>query len=324
MPGDRMDFGGRAPRPLRIMSQRSELTLARTAGIGEGWNMPVASWSSPGGWGEEFFAAQSGAHTFTVATAPALVTSVLSGHECTSRGEADHFSMFQEGEPIRCIGHKGVRFAEFYIEPRFLGVLADEVGNPIGRSGPLQHFLLHRRDAELRLEFNAYARRTFDDDDPANSLEMNARATVIGLHLLRKFSDHDLKITQINRGGLAPGHLRRVCEYIDAHLGEQVDLRTLAGQCGLSTPHFCTSFARSTGLPPHRWLTWRRIERSKLLMRSPSLGLTEIAQTVGFSGQGSFGAAFRRLTGVSPGAWRRDAMGGRFSKACDQKLSERQ
>ncbi|MBU8540638.1 AraC family transcriptional regulator [Falsiroseomonas tokyonensis] len=108
-------------------------------------------------------------------------------------------------------------------------------------------------------------------------------------------------------GGLAAWQVRRATAYMMENLDSEIGLAELSALVGLSPTHFCTAFRRSTGLPPHAWLTEARMERAKALLADPRLSLTEVAQTVGYGGQSAFGAAFRRATGMTPGAWRRGA-----------------
>ncbi len=56
------------------------------------------------------------------------------------------------------------------------------------------------------------------------------------------------------RGGLAPAVIRRVQEYLLAHLAEPVTLAELAQEAGLSEYHFARMFGQSLGCPPHRYL----------------------------------------------------------------------
>lgn len=106
-------------------------------------------------------------------------------------------------------------------------------------------------------------------------------------------------------GGLAAWQVRRAIELMNARLTEDVGLDELANAVGLSVSHFSRSFKVSVGVAPHRWLAERRIERAKLLLSESGLGLTEIAQSVGFGGQSAFGAAFKRVTGLTPSEYRR-------------------
>lgn len=104
--------------------------------------------------------------------------------------------------------------------------------------------------------------------------------------------------------GLAPWQVRRVTDYLDDRLAEDISLGELAALVGRSPAHFCRAFKVSTGVPPHAWLLRRRIERAGALLDDRRLSLTDVAQLVGYSGQSTFGAAFRRVTGVTPSAWR--------------------
>ncbi|WP_245472041.1 AraC family transcriptional regulator [Rhizobium jaguaris] len=85
-------------------------------------------------------------------------------------------------------------------------------------------------------------------------------------------------------GGLTPWQLRRARDTINARLDQDVSLAQLASDCGLSTSHFARAFARSTGIPPHRWVMQRRVDRAKELMRTGT-PLAEIALMCGFSDQ---------------------------------------
>jgi AraC family transcriptional regulator len=107
------------------------------------------------------------------------------------------------------------------------------------------------------------------------------------------------------RGGLAAWQQKRIVEFIDAHLAEDLPLATLAGLVQLSTYHFARAFKRSFGAPPHRYYTRRRIERAKALLADPSASVADVALEVGFSGASAFAATFRRTTGQTPTDYRR-------------------
>jgi AraC family transcriptional regulator len=115
---------------------------------------------------------------------------------------------------------------------------------------------------------------------------------------------------RVRRGGLAAWQLRRVMAYMHAHLDRDVSLAELAALVGLSPHHLCRAFADSTGRPPHRWLVERRVERAQeMMVANARLGLTEVALAVGYGSQSALGTAFRRVTGRTPSAWRRDRAG---------------
>jgi AraC family transcriptional regulator len=108
-----------------------------------------------------------------------------------------------------------------------------------------------------------------------------------------------------SRAGLAPWQLRRTYEFIEAHLDGDPSIGELAKECGLSESHFARAFRQATGVPPHRWLMTRRIERAKELLLEGDLELTQIALACGFADQSHLNRHFVRAEGYSPGKWRR-------------------
>ena len=98
--------------------------------------------------------------------------------------------------------------------------------------------------------------------------------------------------------------LRRAKDRIDRDYAESQDLDALARAAGYSKFHFARSFASAYGETPHAYLTRRRIERAKDLLRAANLSVTEICLLVGFESLGSFSARFRALVGMSPTAYR--------------------
>ncbi len=106
------------------------------------------------------------------------------------------------------------------------------------------------------------------------------------------------------RGGLAPGALRRVKEYIEQQLVGPVELRELAKIAKLSQCHFARAFKQSTGLPLHQYLIERRIDTAATLMRESDRPLSHMALDVGFADQSHFTRTFSRLMNETPRAFR--------------------
>jgi AraC family transcriptional regulator len=105
--------------------------------------------------------------------------------------------------------------------------------------------------------------------------------------------------------GLGPWQLRRILEFFEAHLSEDVGLQDLADLVGLSQSQFARAFKTSTGAPPYRWFLAARIRRAQELLLQGRASLADVSSQTGFADQSHFTKAFRRVTGTSPGRWRR-------------------
>ena len=106
------------------------------------------------------------------------------------------------------------------------------------------------------------------------------------------------------RGGLPPGAMRRVREYVETHLSESMDLAELAAIAGLSVYHFARAFKQSAGVTPHHHLVRRRVERAQEMLARSDLPLSEVALATGFADQSHLARHFRQLVGLTPGQFR--------------------
>jgi transcriptional regulator GlxA family with amidase domain len=91
---------------------------------------------------------------------------------------------------------------------------------------------------------------------------------------------------------------------MDAASHEEWPIARLAAVGGMSVAHFARSFRIAFGVPPHRYLLTRRIERATALLRDSTLSMTAIAFETGWNSLGTFGRTFRDVTGESPGQFR--------------------
>lgn len=95
--------------------------------------------------------------------------------------------------------------------------------------------------------------------------------------------------------------LLRAKDRMDAASNEEWSIHRLARVSCVSEAHFARSFKEAFGLPPHRYLLTRRIERAIALLRDTDLPITDIAFQTGWKSLGTFGRTFRDIMGVSPG-----------------------
>jgi len=136
-------------------------------------------------------------------------------------------------------------------------------------------------------------------------LSVDCLQLFLGAHLLQRYA-RLRRSPRMATAGLGPLQRRRACEFLNENLAGRIRLADVAHECGLSVSHFAHSFKSAFGMPAHRWLVHRRVERSKELMAQTDKSLAEIAAAVGFADQASFTRAYRQIVGVSPGRWRRD------------------
>jgi AraC family transcriptional regulator len=107
------------------------------------------------------------------------------------------------------------------------------------------------------------------------------------------------------RGGLTGWQLRRVVDFMAAHLAEDIGAAELVTLIGLSRAHFFRAFRQSTGQTPGAYLLALRMERARRLLTTPSVTVKDVARAVGFGDVDAFARAFKRFAGLSPAAWRR-------------------
>jgi len=107
--------------------------------------------------------------------------------------------------------------------------------------------------------------------------------------------------------GQDPELLRRLLrakDRMDAASHEAWPVGRLARVSHVSEAHFARSFKQAFGVPPHRYLLTRRIERATALLRDTDLSITEIAFQTGWESLGTFGRTFRDVAGQSPSTMR--------------------
>ena len=138
-----------------------------------------------------------------------------------------------------------------------------------------------------------------------DSVEQAMAVALVNGHAVRH------RPVQISRGGLGPARLRRITEFVDAKMENELSLDEMAESVGLSTAHFARMFRKSTGETPHQFVLRQRLERAKAMLRAPDARVLDVAVACGFKTQQHFAQVFRDLWGVSPTKYRQDLVGSR-------------
>jgi AraC family transcriptional regulator len=142
------------------------------------------------------------------------------------------------------------------------------------------------------------------NSDPCSRAYAGALSLVL-MHELIRLERTTSTASGSLRGGLPVWQQKRVVEFIEEHLAEDVSLAALAELADLSLYHFARAFKQSFGAPPHRYHMARRMDHARALLQKPALSVTEIGIETGFRETSSFTRAFRKFTGLTPTEYRR-------------------
>jgi AraC-like DNA-binding protein len=137
---------------------------------------------------------------------------------------------------------------------------------------------------------------------PSERIELYRSSKKIGLHSealqLARFKD--------SPGSFSPAQLRRATRYLTKSSGPMLSVADIAQNLGMSSAQFSRAFKGSTGFPPYRWQLNLRIAKAQELLRYGAPTLAEIALATGFAEQSHFTRIFKKVVGISPGAWQRN------------------
>ncbi|HKA91351.1 MAG TPA: helix-turn-helix transcriptional regulator [Haliangiales bacterium] len=103
----------------------------------------------------------------------------------------------------------------------------------------------------------------------------------------------------------APPWLARARDRLAAQAIDPPSLVAVAADVGVAPVRLARTFRRAYGESPGDFVRRERIRRACDLLADPEASLAQVAADLGFSDQSHFTRVFRRLVGITPGAWRR-------------------
>src|SRR6266404_1889210 len=138
---------------------------------------------------------------------------------------------------------------------------------------------------------------------PSGRLFLDSVEQALAVALVNRFAvPHRSVLT--HRGGLGSARLRRIKEFVDAKMEDELTLREMAQSVELSRAHFARMFRKSTGESPHQFVLRQRIERAMTMLRSDDARVVDVSVACGFKTQQHFARVFRHVCGVSPTDYR--------------------
>jgi transcriptional regulator GlxA family with amidase domain len=107
---------------------------------------------------------------------------------------------------------------------------------------------------------------------------------------------------------IADREVAHAVEFIRAHGSEPVNVGSIIERAGVSRGTLERRFKQSMGQTPHEYLVQQRVRRAQeFLMAMPDASLEAIAKQCGFRDRPELNRVFRRVTRMSPSAWRESA-----------------
>jgi AraC family transcriptional regulator len=206
------------------------------------------------------------------------------------------FCVVPAGSSTRWIMSRPVQSLLLRLTPSLLRETADAMG--IGSYDADLAPSIHIRDAQV--ERIGWMMQAEDHDAyPGGRIFTDSLASALAARLLSLQSRREALAVKPGRA-LPAWRLRNVIEYIEAHLDEDLTLAELATVAGFSLSHFKPLFKQAVGLPVHRFVLERRVERARIRLIEGGRSLTEVALEAGFAHPSHMARCMRRVLGLSP------------------------
>jgi len=199
------------------------------------------------------------------------------------------------GEPGRWVDEAPAKIIAIKIAPTYYDAVAQSMGLKGKAAFPSSPCV---RDVQLnsigRAIEVALARQTNARSLVVDSLGLAFSARLLELAHARTIERPSAKLSR--------RQARLVDEFIEANISERLALKDLARVAGLKPSAFKALFKSTHGLPVHRYVVGRRVERAAALIRERTMPLSQIALDAGFAHQSHLARAMRRTLGLTPGA----------------------
>lgn len=229
----------------------------------------------------------------------AVTLSALSSRQKSQKLALENVFVTPAYQPHTLLWDRDTELVMFDLEPEFIERAAGEAFRgsevEIREEGGIRDSFITQLGSALYSEFKS--------PSAVGRLYIESLAVTLAVHLLRDYSATTQNVREFS-GGLSGAKHRLAIEYIDSHLDQNLSLTNIAETVGMSPYYFSRALKKSTGFAPHAYVVHKRIERAKRLLLETKLPIIEIALAVGFVNHSHFSTQFRRLSGISPTAYR--------------------
>ena len=98
---------------------------------------------------------------------------------------------------------------------------------------------------------------------------------------------------------------QRIKDYIDDHYKEDIDLKSITAAISMSPFYLAHVFKDFSGYSPKHYQSRRRIGEAQNLLLSTELGVTEVANAVGYDNVNNFHRIFNNMVGIPPAKYKK-------------------
>ena len=182
----------------------------------------------------------------------------------------------------------------------FNGVRAEEFSSVAGftREEPVRHCLhLSEIQAMISGMLDAHTMNLPDD------LHRNALLLDIFSLLIRENAEAGKSVSSTVQ---EPGFVDLALDYIVKNIDKNIRINDLASRLNVSRSYLSSSFKKALGCSPQTFILNLRMERAKNLLRTTTLPINVIADSVGYQDQLAFSKIFKHYFGVSPRDFRKN------------------
>lgn len=239
-------------------------------------------------------------HEVNVALNGTLITEKQSatGRRTFTHGGSGNLCITPAGQAISASWDKTLDNLGFFFDPDFVSRTAVE-----NHFTPNFEFLeLQRQEDDLIRNIGLTLLSEAEAVTPSGRLFSDSLIQTLTLHLLCNYST--ARAVPETNGGLSGYKLRRVQEFINENLENDMSLAEIAAVADLSQFHFARAFRKTVGQTPQQYLMQQRIEKAKNLLADGELPIVEVSLRSGFKNQSHFTTLFRKFTSFTPKSWR--------------------
>ena len=240
-------------------------------------------------------------HKINISLAGSLTTEKITenGRRTVTKGGAGNICITPSGQSMGAVWNNTLDNLSFTFDPNFVAQTAVE--NRF--SSNFEFTESYKEKDPLIQQIGLTLLEDAHNESPSGRLYADSLVQTLTLHLLKNYTSANA-VSEIRHGGISGFKLRRVREFINANLEEDLSLAEIAEIADLSRFHFARSFRLATGQTPQQYLMQQRIERAKELLAKNELPIIEISLRTGFKNQSHFTTLFRKFTSLTPKIWR--------------------